>query len=99
RPRSRAFRVHHFGGIDSLREKSNPPIDLPQPPFPVLIIGVLTAIAVARSPRDHFCHRRTLPGQQEPVLVFEALQTARGNVVLTWRRGLVPLRFSRKPFS
>jgi DNA-binding transcriptional ArsR family regulator len=31
-PRSRSFRVHHFRGFDSLGEKANPPIDLPQPP-------------------------------------------------------------------
>jgi hypothetical protein len=33
------------------------------------------------------------------VLIFEALQPARRDVVLAWRRGLVPLWFSRKPFS
>ena len=44
-PRSRTFRVHYFRGFDSLREKANPPIDLP-PPLAVLIVGVFTAIAV-----------------------------------------------------
>jgi len=33
------------------------------------------------------------------VLIFEALQPAPRYVVLAWRRGLVPLWFSRKPFS
>src|SRR5207244_11505518 len=33
------------------------------------------------------------------VLVFEALQAARRDVVLDSRGGLVSLRFSRKPFS
>jgi hypothetical protein len=32
-PRSRNFRAHHFRGFDSLREKANPPIDLPHPPL------------------------------------------------------------------
>jgi hypothetical protein len=33
------------------------------------------------------------------VLIFQALQPAPRDVVLDWRRGLVPLWFSRKPFS
>src|SRR6266851_5390539 len=98
-PRSRSFRVHHFRGFDSLREKANPPIDLPQSPLAVLIVGVFTAIAVAGSPRHHLRHGRASPGEQKPVLIFEALQAARRDVVLAWRRGLVPLWFSRKPFS
>src|ERR1700691_925082 len=97
-PRSRSFRVHHFGGVDSLREKANPPIDLPQPPLAVLIVGVFTAIAVARSPRHYFRHGRAFPGEQKPVLIFQALQPAPRYVVLASRRGLVPLWSSRKPF-
>src|SRR5207248_9883753 len=38
-------------------------------------------------------------GEQKPVLIFEALKPARRYVVLDWRRGLVRLWFSRKPFS
>src|SRR5205814_4783927 len=72
-PRSRSFRVHHFRGFDSLREKANPPIDLPQSPFAVLIVGVFTAIAIAGSPRHHLCNGRAFPGEQKPVLIFEAL--------------------------
>src|ERR1700686_1697066 len=98
-PRSRSFRVHHFRGFDSLREKANPPIDLPQPPLAVLIVGVYTAIAVAGSPRPHLRHGRAFPGEQKPVLIFEALQPAPCYVVLDSRRGLVPLWLSRKPFS
>jgi hypothetical protein len=33
------------------------------------------------------------------VLILEALQPAPRYVVLAWRRGLVPLWFSRRPFS
>src|SRR6266853_1242344 len=95
---SGSFRVHHFSGFDSLREKANPPIDLPQPPLAVPIVGVITAIAVAGSPRHHLRHGRAFPGEQKPVLIFEALQPARRYVVLASRRGLVPLWFSRKPF-
>src|SRR2546425_3510581 len=98
-PRSRTFRVHHFRGIDSLREKANPPIDLAQPPLAVLIVGVLTTIAVTRGPRHHLGHCRSFPGEQKMVLVFEALQAARRDVVLDSRGGLICLRFSRKPFS
>src|ERR1700687_4218058 len=42
---------------------------------------------------------RRFPGEQKPVLILEALQPAPRYVVLAWRRGLVPLWFSRKPFS
>src|SRR5215470_14409304 len=97
-PRSRSFRVHHLRGFNSLREKANPPIDLPQPPLAVLIVGVLTAIAVAGSPRHHFRHGRTFPGEQKPVLIFEALQSAARYVVFVPRCRLVPLWSSRKPF-
>src|ERR1700674_2219359 len=97
-PRSRSFRVHHFRGFDSLGEKANPPIDLPQPPLAVLIVGVFTAIAVAGSPRHHLRYGRAFPGEQKPVLILEALQPAPRYVVLASYRGLVPLWFSRKPF-
>src|SRR6185312_3417752 len=97
--RSRSFWVHHFRGIDSLRKKANPPIDLAQPPLTVLIVGVFTAITVARSPRHHLRHRGVFPGEQKPVLLFKAPQPARRDVVLDSYCGLVYLRFSRKPFS
>src|ERR1700692_3948090 len=98
-PPSRSFRVDHFRGFYSLRSKANSPIVPPQPPLAVLIVGVFTAIAVAGSPRHHLRHGRAFPGEQKPVLIFEALQPARRYVVLDWRRGLVRLWFSRKPFS
>ena len=72
-PRSRSFRINYFRGFNLLREKTNPPIDLAQPPLAVLIVGVFTAIAVARSPRHHLRHSRAFPGDQKPVLIFEAL--------------------------
>jgi len=97
-PHARRFRVHYFRGFDSLREKANPSIDLPQPPFAVLIVGVVTAIAVAGSPSDHLRHGRAFPGEQKPVLILEALQPAGRDVVLASRRGLVRLGFSRRPF-
>jgi len=90
-PRSRSFRVHHFRGFDSLREKANPPIDLPQPPLAVLIVGVFTAIAVAGSPRHHLRHGRAFPGEQKPVLIFEALQPAPRYVVLAFLSRARPL--------
>jgi hypothetical protein len=45
-PRSRSFRVYHCRNFESLREKANPSIDLPQPSLAVLIVGVFNAIAV-----------------------------------------------------
>src|SRR5207253_8014271 len=77
----------------------NPPIDLAKAPLAILIVGVLTAIAVARGPRHHLGHCRSFPGEQKPVLVFEALQAARRDVVLDSCGGFISLRFSRKPFS
>ena len=50
-------------GFDSLREEANPPIDLPQPPLAVLIVGVFSAIAVAGSPRDDGRDGGTFPGE------------------------------------
>jgi len=38
------------------------------------------------------------PGEQKPMLIFEALQPTRRNVVLASRRGLVRFWFSRKSF-
>jgi hypothetical protein len=98
-PRSRSFRVHDFRGFNSLPEKANPPIDLPQPPLAVLIVGVFAPIAVTGSPRHHPRHGRAFPGEQKPELILETLQPARSYVVLAWCRGLVRFRFSRKTFS
>src|ERR1700727_1366540 len=97
--RSGSFRVHHLRGFDSLSKKANPPIDLPQPPLAVLIVGVFTAITVAGGPRHHLRHRRAFPGEQKPVLIFEALQPARRDVVLDRRRGLVRFWLSGEAFS
>ena len=82
RPLLVIFRVHHLGGVDSLRQKADPPIDLAQSSFAVLVVGVFAAIAVARRPGHHLCYRRPFSGEQEPVLIFEPLQAARGDVVL-----------------
>jgi hypothetical protein len=99
-PASRRFRVHHFSGVDPFREEANPPIDLAQPPFAVLIVGVFTAVAVARGPRDHLSHRRPFLTEQEPVLVLEPLQAARGDVVLDLGPAcLCVVRLSRKRFG
>src|SRR5208282_1146339 len=92
------FRVHHFRSFHPLPEKANPPIDLPQPPLAVLIVGVFTPIAVTGSPRHHLRHGRAFPGEQKPVLLLETIKPARSYVVLARRPGLVRFRSSRKPF-
>src|SRR5262249_49702818 len=97
-PGSRSLRVHHFRGFDSLPEKANPPIDLPQPPLPVLIVRVFAAIAITRRPRHHLGHRRAFPREQKLQLIFEALQPARRYIVLASRRGLVCRWSPGKPF-
>lgn len=70
------FWVNQFRGFDLLRKKAKPPIDLAQSPLTVLIVGVFTPVAVARSPRHYLRHSRTFSGCREPVFIFEALQTA-----------------------
>ncbi len=47
--------------------------------------------AVAGSPRHHLRHSRAFPGEQKPVLIFQALQPARRDVVLDWRRRARPV--------
>ena len=81
-PRPRRFRVHYFRGLDAFGEETNPAIDLAQPPFAVLIIGVFAAIAVARRPGDYLGHRRPFPTEQKAQLVSESLQANRCDVVL-----------------
>ena len=80
-PRSRSFRVHHFRGFHLLGEKANLPIDLPQPPPAILMVGIFTAIAVAGSPRHHLGHGRAFASEQKSVLIFEPLEPARSGPV------------------
>ncbi len=56
-------------------------MDLPQSSLAVLIVGIFTAIVIARSPGHHFHHGRTIFRKQEMPLIFQALETARGDVV------------------
>jgi hypothetical protein len=53
---------------------ANPPIDLPQPAFGVLIVGVLTAIAIAGRPRYDHRHSRAVFVKQKLMLLFQALK-------------------------
>ena len=99
RPRSRRFRVHHGRGCDARAEKADPPVDLAQPALAVRIVGVVTAIAVARRPRHPLRHGRTLPGEQKAVLLCEALQAAGRDVVLAGWCGRVLGRFSGETLS
>jgi hypothetical protein len=99
-PRSRSFRIYHLRGFDSLCQEANPSIDLPQSSLAVLIVGVFTAIAIARSPRHHLHHGRAILGEQKMALIFQAFDPAWSNVVFSVvRRGLLCFRSSRKPFS
>jgi hypothetical protein len=56
-------------------------------------------VTSAGGPRHHLRHGRAFPGEQKPVLIFEALQPAPRYVVLDVRRGLVRLWFSCRTFS
>lgn len=51
---SGSFGVNHLRGFNSLGEKTNAAIDLAKAPLAVLIVGVLTAIAIAGSPGNDF---------------------------------------------
>src|SRR6185312_1354584 len=93
-----SFRVHHLSGFDSFTKKANAPIDLPQPPLAVLIVGVLAAVAIAGSPRHDLYYCRAVLGKQKPVLILEALQPARSDVVRDSLAGLVNGWVTCKPF-
>jgi hypothetical protein len=90
--RSRNFRIHDFRGIDSFRKKADAPINLTQPPFVELIVGVLAAIAIASGPGHHLCDRRPFSGKEEPQLISQSLETARSDVVLDADVRVVPER-------
>jgi len=70
-PRSRSFRVNHLRGFDSLREKTNPSIDLAESSFAILVVGVFTPIAIAGRPRYYLGHGPAFPRQQKTVLPSE----------------------------
>src|SRR5580692_1266980 len=78
---------------------ANPPIDLPQPTFGVLIIGVFTAIAIAGSPRYDLRHSRAVLDEQKLMLLFQALKSAGGDVVLGLHCRRVILWSSGKAFT
>jgi hypothetical protein len=88
-PISRGLWIDHLRRVDTFREKANASIDLTQPPFVVLVVGVLTAITVARCPSNHLRHSWPFFGEQEPQLISQPLESARRNVVLdSWVRFL-----------
>jgi hypothetical protein len=65
-----------------------------------LIVGVFTAIAIARSPGHDLHHGRAIFGEQKMALISQALESAWSDVVFgVVRSGLLYLRSSRKPFS
>src|SRR5258706_469068 len=70
-PGPRVFGVNPPRGFYAFHENPNPPIVLAQPPFVVLIVGVLPAIPVARRPRHNLGDRRPFPGEQKSMFVFE----------------------------
>ena len=78
---------------------ANPPIDLPQPAFGVLIVRVFTAIAIACSPRYDLRHHRAVLVEQKLVLRFQALKSAGSDVVLRLHRRRVILRSSGRAFA
>ena len=99
-PRSRSFRIYHLCGFDSLRQKAYPPVDLAQSSLAVLIVGIFTAIAIARSSHHHLHHGRSILGEQKMTLIFQSFDPAWSDVVFAVvRRRLLRLRPSRKPFS
>ena len=93
-----SFWIYHFRGFDSLGEKANARIDLPQTPFAVLIVGVFAAIAIAGSPCNDLRHGRAFPGEQKAVFIFEALQPCGCYVIFYMRCRLVRSWVSGEPF-
>ena len=94
-PRSGSFGVNHFRGLDSLREKANPSIDLAQPPLAVLIVGVsLRSPLLAAHATTSVTAGRSLVSRNRCSSLRrcrEALQADWCYVVVAWRRGARPL--------
>ena len=78
---------------------ANPPIDLPEAALGILLVGVLTAIAIAGSPRYDLRHSGAIFGEQKPVFVFQTLKSARRDVVLDVHCRRVVLRSSGRAFT
>ena len=78
---------------------ANPPVDLAETAFGVLVVGVLAAVAVAGSPRYDLGHNRAVFGEEKLVLRFQALEAAGGDVVLDVDCGRVVLRSSGGAFT
>ena len=86
--RSRSFGIYYLRRFNSLCQEADPSIDLPQAALAVLIVGVFTAISVARSPRHYLHHGRPILGEQKFALIFQALDSAWGDVVFAVIRHL-----------
>lgn len=80
-PCPRSLRINRNCGFDSLAQKSNSAINLPKTALAVLIVGILTAIAIASRPRDDLFHSWPFPCEQEVQLIFQTLQATRRDVV------------------
>ena len=96
---ARRGRVHDLRGINTFGEKPDARVDLAQSAFGVHIVGVFAAIAVGGGPRHHLGHRRPFPVEQEPVLVLEALQSCRRDVVLDRPSGCLTHGFAQRPLG
>ena len=84
---SRSLRIDDFGGFDAPGQEADSPIDLPQSPLAVLVVGIFTAIAIACRPCDDFDDGRAIFREQEMTLGFQALKAAGRDVVGALRGG------------
>src|SRR6185436_18650811 len=91
-----ARRIGDPGGGHALRQEVDPPVDLPEPPPAILVIGVFRAVAVRRRPGDRLEQLR--PFAREQRLIFLAqLPKTRGRDVVRALRHPPPLpSFPRK---
>ena len=96
RSRPRRGGVDDHGGVNAFREKAKPRIDLAQPSFAVMIVGVFTAVPVTGSPRYHLNHGGPLASQQEAMLVSQPLQSGGRDVIFERRSRLVSHRPSER---
>src|ERR1700691_4910002 len=62
-----------------------------------MVVGVFTAVPVTGSPRYDLHHCGPLATQQEPMLVFQPLQSGGRDVIFERRSGFVSHRFSERP--
>lgn len=73
--------IHYFGRLDAFVQKADAAVDFTEASFPVLIVSVFTAVAVARGPAHDIHHFRTLDVDEVFSLVKQSAVTGGRHVI------------------